>query len=116
MYTGITRAKNYLILCGEPDVLVQGLQKTDDLTRFTSLKARLNSTDSKTDLKEIEEIDTTNKNVPLPTQQGKQQQLVVQETFEIDGEQLITPKLNMSNVNKIHPLIGMESISPYDFM
>lgn len=116
LYTGITRAKNFLILCGELEVLVQGLQKTDDLTRFTSLKARLNPTESKSDLKEIEKIDTTDKNVPLPTQQGKQQQLVVQETFEIDGEQLITPKLNMSNVNKIHPLIGMESISPYDFM
>ena len=42
LYTGITRAKNFLILCGEPDVLATGLMKTDDLTRFTSLKARLN--------------------------------------------------------------------------
>lgn len=43
LYTGITRAKNFLILCGEPDVLASGLAKTDDLTRLTTLKARLNS-------------------------------------------------------------------------
>ena len=41
LYTGITRAKNFLILCGEPDVFADGLAKTDDLTRLTSLKARL---------------------------------------------------------------------------
>ncbi|MER1999512.1 MAG: ATP-dependent RecD-like DNA helicase, partial [Lysinibacillus sp.] len=41
LYTGITRAKNFLIMCGEPDVLAQGLMKNDDLTRFTSLRARL---------------------------------------------------------------------------
>ena len=116
LYTGITRAKNFLILCGEPDVLVQGLQKTDDLTRFTSLEARLSFVDAvidnKTEVKQntIEEVEKQKNENKLI------EEINVQESMEMDGQQLALMKLDSTNINKIHPLIGMDKISPYDFM
>ncbi|WP_107942444.1 ATP-dependent RecD-like DNA helicase [Metasolibacillus sp. FSL H7-0170] len=90
LYTGITRAKNFLILCGEPDVLAQGLMKTDDLQRFTSLTARLNPMDE-----EIVEVIAE-----------------AQESYTTSTP----PILNAETAPYIHPLIGMEGIAPSDFM
>ena len=42
LYTGITRAKNFLILCGEPEEFKAGIARTDELARQTTLKERLN--------------------------------------------------------------------------
>ncbi len=42
LYTGITRAKNFLILCGEPEEFRAGIARTDELERQTTLKERLN--------------------------------------------------------------------------
>ena len=33
LYTGITRAKNFLILCGEPEEFKAGIARTDELAR-----------------------------------------------------------------------------------
>ena len=69
LYTGITRAKNFLILCGEPDVLANGLAKTDDLTRLTSLKARLNPMD-------IEEIEVKVENAVVNDSEAQETEVV----------------------------------------
>ena len=45
LYTGITRAKNFLILCGDPEVFKFGVERTDDLQRLTTLKDRLTHTE-----------------------------------------------------------------------
>lgn len=95
LYTGITRAKNYLILCGEPDVLAQGLRRTDDLQRLTSLKARLNPMDGAQSVEILIEDE-------LDDDQIHQQELPFVLTVET------TPH--------IHPMIGMQGISPYDFL
>ncbi|AWE09295.1 ATP-dependent RecD-like DNA helicase [Lysinibacillus sp. 2017] len=120
LYTGITRAKNFLILCGEPDVLAKGLAKTDDLMRYTSLMARLNPALSENVAKSVKETD--------------EKEIVVMEKVEAkkanSEEQLSL--LNVSDSHKIgetlpnhlttetapyiHPLIGMDNISPYDFI
>ena len=97
LYTGITRAKNFLILCGEPDVLASGLQRTDDLQRFTSLRARLNPMDLPEDVIDI--VDTT----PVIETENEENSVV---------ELCLTTK----TMPHIHPLIGMDGISPYDFM
>ena len=110
LYTGITRAKNFLILCGEPEVLAQGLEKTDDLTRLTSLKTRLNP------LAQIVQ------NGPLVNQQSDVPKTSVtknehvQTAFEVVDQSAEFPSLTTKNVEKIHPLIGMESTTPYEYM
>lgn len=114
LYTGITRAKNFLILCGDSDVLIQGLQKTDDLTRFTSLKARLNPLDHLHEEVIVPSIES-------PVKEGKTIQKQTndqfeQEKMELEGQELRYAKLDVTNYNKIHPMIGMGNISPYDFV
>ena len=112
LYTGITRAKNFLILCGEPEVFTAGLSKTDDLMRLTSLKARLNPM-------EIEEADKNEKTEPVKeavspkkNHLDEEQQ---QEAFHVIGE-VLEPVLNAETAPYIHPLIGMNGLSPYDFL
>lgn len=100
LYTGITRAKNFLILCGEPDVLAQGLSKTDDLARLTSLRARLNPM-------EIEEL------VNAPEKEIEEKRPDINETKTEQDQPKI---LNAETAPHIHPMIGMKDISPYDFM
>lgn len=100
LYTGITRAKNFLILCGEPDVLAQGLSKTDDLARLTSLRARLNPM-------EIEEL------VNAPEKEIEEKGPDINETKTEQDQPKI---LNAETAAHIHPMIGMKDISPYDFM
>lgn len=111
LYTGITRAKNFLILCGEMDVLVNGLQKVDDLARYTSLKARLNPLDIDESIK-----DEKMEFVEVSEQKTKNVSVVYQESLEVLSDELTLPKLDATNVYKIHPLIGMEGVSPYDYM
>lgn len=107
LYTGITRAKNFLILCGEPDVLADGLAKTDDLTRFTSLKARLNPMD-------IDEVE-----VKLVNTIAYDSEVQETERAIVKDEQILmemSKVLNVETAPHIHPMIGMNGVSPYDFM
>ena len=120
LYTGITRAKNFLILCGESDVLQQGLAKTDDLTRLTTLKFRLNGESSNNIIEEPKQP------VPIEKQKVKepeveavraetQMTLLNNESAHKTEEHLPT-HLTTETAPYIHPLIGMNGISPYDFM
>ncbi|MBD8026784.1 ATP-dependent RecD-like DNA helicase [Ureibacillus sp. Re31] len=112
LYTGITRAKNFLILCGEPDVFATGLSKTDDLMRLTTLKARLNPVEVV--IEEIEEKEKNLKNTTKAVQEIKEVD-EQQEAFYVNGE-VVAPILNMETAPYIHPLIGMEGITPYHFL
>ena len=107
LYTGITRAKNFLILCGEPDVLADGLAKTDDLTRLTTLKARLNPMD-------LEEIEVKVENTVVNDSQAQEKEISI---VKDEQNPLEMPKvLNVETAPHIHPMIGMNGVSPYDFM
>jgi len=97
IYTGITRAKNFLILCGEPEELKKGIERTDDLKRFTTLKDRLNPA-------ETDEKETEMNSHPLG------------DRVEENEATPLPPVLNAETVSKIHPMIGMEGITPYDFL
>ncbi|HLG26900.1 MAG TPA: ATP-binding domain-containing protein, partial [Paenisporosarcina sp.] len=90
LYTGITRAKNFLILCGDADVFKFGIERNDDLARLTSLKERLS-----------EEI------VPVT-------EPIIED--EITNEDEGPMSLNTTNHLKIHPLVGMNGTTPYDFL
>ncbi|MBD8069258.1 ATP-dependent RecD-like DNA helicase [Bacillus sp. PS06] len=83
IYTAITRSKDFLILCGEEDAFVQGINRVDDGLRQTSLGLKLQEEmddsfigESKENLEELEVIDI----------------------FLTD------------------PNVGMENLTPYDFM
>lgn len=90
LYTGITRAKNFLILCGDADVFKFGIERTDDLARLTSLKERLS-----------EEI------VPVT-------EPIIEDEDSNEDEGPVS--LNATNHLKIHPLVGMNGTTPYDFL
>ena len=88
LYTGITRSKNFLILCGEPEVFKYGIERDDDQKRLTSLAERLN----------------VEKHIPL--------QNIAEEKVSEEHSAALTTE----NVQSIHPLIGMSGITPYDFL
>ncbi|MBS2969806.1 ATP-dependent RecD-like DNA helicase [Metabacillus sp. KIGAM252] len=75
IYTAITRSKKFLIMCGEEEAFIRGIENRDQLERQTSLKQRLN--------KFTEEEDELQKLLPF----------------------------DVSDAN-----IGMENITPFDFM
>ena len=91
LYTGITRSKDFLILCGDPGVFRYGVERTDDAQRMTTLKNRLAVATEE----------------PKTEQQTKQQ---VQE--KTTGPVSLTSE----NVHRVHPMIGMEGITPQTFM
>jgi exodeoxyribonuclease V alpha subunit len=75
IYTAITRSKQFLILCGEQDALLRGIENRDHLSRQTSLKMKLS-----------------------------EKQPIIEE---------LTVKLPFDLADA---MIGMEGITPYDFM
>lgn len=86
IYTAITRSRQFLILCGEEDALRIGVERADDQARNTTLTVKL------------------------------------REAFGAE-QKVFSPENNESgNVSyeealmKVDPLIGMENISPYDFL
>lgn len=87
IYTGITRSKQFLILCGELEAMEIGVSRNDELRRQTTLNEKL---------QEVFEEQTDEKD-------------------EHVGEEDLT-LLYEGNINEIDPMIGMENISPYDFM
>lgn len=89
LYTGLTRAKDFLILCGEPETFVRGIQNVADVSRRTTLVGRLNGT---LDAEEVtrEQIDYSTDNA--------------------------AKVLTMDNYESIDPMIGMEGITPAQFM
>lgn len=83
LYTAITRAKNFLILCGDPQAFQIGIERNDDNLRFTTLIERL-SPDA------------------IPLEEGE----------AVDVENILSPE----TIDRIHPLVGMEGITPQDFL
>ncbi|MEW8986289.1 MAG: ATP-binding domain-containing protein, partial [Bacillus sp. (in: firmicutes)] len=91
IYTAITRSKQFLIICGEEEALRIGVERADDQARNTKLSDKL-----------IEAL--------APMRQA------VQESPQTahDSEQV-----ELSYEEKLlltDPLIGMEQLTPYDFM
>ncbi|NME04248.1 ATP-dependent RecD-like DNA helicase [Psychrobacillus sp. BL-248-WT-3] len=102
LYTGITRAKNFLILCGDPEVFKFGVERTDDLQRLTTLKERLAD-------EEKEEIETKS-TTSVSTEKSS-----TEETLSVDDE-VDSTYLSADNYHLIDPLIGMKDITPYEFL
>lgn len=89
LYTGLTRAKDFLILCGEPETFVRGVQNIADVSRRTTLVGRLNGA------LEAEEISTNDTD------------------YSTDNSE---KRLTFENISTIDPMIGMESVTPQQFL
>lgn len=104
LYTGITRAKNFLILCGEPEEFKIGINRTDELERQTTLKDRLRKESTVESHEEVVETRQEQQDPPSTSES-------IDETSEIPKEY----RLTMETIFGIDPMIGMQGVSPYDF-
>ncbi|TAA66863.1 SF1B family DNA helicase RecD2 [Planococcus salinarum] len=107
LYTGITRSKDFLILCGDPGVFRYGVERTDDTKRMTTLRDRLSLADKKADGNKTEEPVAKTKQDPEP-------QILM--TEDAPAETSEPAALTNDNVHAIHPLIGMKGVTPRDFI
>ncbi len=92
LYTGITRAQKFLILCGEREEFKAGIQRADELERHTTLQERL---------KGYEEVE---------------EEIVEEQTEELPEGREKEYKLTMATMLSVDPLIGMNGITPYTFL
>jgi len=92
IYTAITRSKQFLILCGEEEALRLGVERSDEQSRQTTLAEKLQI--------ELNEVVRE----ALPTKELMDETL---QTGEITYEEM------MMNVD---PMIGMENVTPYEYM
>ena len=91
IYTGITRSKQFLILLGEVEAMEIGVKRNEELLRQTTLQEKL-----KKMLFDAEDSPAAS---------------TAEEAIEKESSLLYTDRMN-----EIDPLIGMENITPYDFM
>lgn len=122
LYTAITRAKQSLIMCGEPEAFQTAIQKVDS-SRQTQLKDfLLEAGTGETDSTAGESVDETKKQ--MKSEQGitdvedNKNKIAVQAQEEIqseDSEQTYHLTRDLILHQKIDPMVGMEGISPYDF-
>ena len=98
IYTGITRSKQFLILCGEEEALRMGVERTQDHERKTTLKEkiRLAFGEDNRDEDAAEEADFS------------------PETEEAGQEERNIPLAQV--LLEADPMIGMGKVTPYDFM
>lgn len=87
LYTAITRSKQFLILCGEEEALKLGVERADEQARLTTLTEKL------------------------------KEAIINKQLLETKIENIVDEALSYEEIlMKIDPLIGMENITPYDFM
>ncbi|AXH98933.1 ATP-dependent RecD-like DNA helicase [Sporosarcina sp. PTS2304] len=103
LYTGITRAKNFLILCGEAEEFKAGIERTDETERQTTLQQRISGT--------LDVLETTVETVEEPQTSVSEPSQTLEPTVETGPA-----KLTMSNFAMIDPMVGMANTTPFDFL
>lgn len=94
LYTGITRAQKFLILCGEKGEFKAGIERADELKRQTTLQERLQAFSG---VEEVEaEVDAE----------------VAQEAVQPVQDAV----LSTATFLMIDPMVGMKDITPYTFL
>lgn len=119
LYTGLTRAKNFLIMLGEPDVFREGIARTDDLSRRTTLTQRITG-EHPSDAQEPKPAAGGEEKREAGTE-GGQKTAVSPSSGREKPEPAESPTtgpaaLTAANHMQIDPLIGMHAVTPYDFM
>jgi exodeoxyribonuclease V alpha subunit len=88
LYTAITRSKEFLILCGEESAFRMGVEREDDQKRKTTLYDKL------VENKEASEDSLTSE--------------------EMENQEFTY--MTADSLMKVDPMIGMENVTPYDFI
>ncbi|WP_059171239.1 ATP-dependent RecD-like DNA helicase [Bacillus sp. FJAT-27445] len=102
IYTAITRSRQFLILCGEEDAFRLGVERNDEQTRQTTLADKL-----------MEAIEAGNHEQHSNAQPDGDLGC----NFELKENRRAYGAPSLEEVlMKTDPLIGMENVSPYDFM
>lgn len=114
LYTGITRSKDFLILCGDPGVFRYGVERTDDTKRMTTLKDRLALSNPESESNKAAQ--PINADSPANGDNGTSAQTVKEAPAAASPADDKPAALTNDNVHSIHPLIGMQGISPRDFI
>lgn len=104
LYTGITRAKNFLILCGSPSEFIEGIARQDERERQTTLKQRLRGENSEPTEQEL----LKKEEAPISEVEKTEVNQELQEPF--------TLALTADTVLDVDPMEGMQGESPYDFL
>lgn len=94
LYTGITRAQKFLILCGEKTEFKMGIMRADELKRQTTLQERLQSFGNEIEEQPVERVET------------------VEEVIQPARDAVLTTETFL----RIDPLIGMQGITPYTLL
>lgn len=105
IYTAITRSKQFLILVGEEDALRMGIERGEDTARNTTLVQRLTE-----DLPELGEQPDINAEVKKELSKETLQPSISKTVKERDGVDYL------ELIRNADPMIGMENVSPYDFL
>ena len=121
LYTGITRSKDFLILCGDPGVFRYGVERTDDAKRMTTLRDRLSLSSSPKNSDRTEATIQQTASVPTTDTIKNKSSMPNAEEFQQPMNESAPDKeknpaaLTTENVHAIHPLVGMQGITPRDF-
>ncbi|MDR0921389.1 MAG: ATP-dependent RecD-like DNA helicase [Lactobacillales bacterium] len=107
LYTAVTRSKELLILLGEEQAFAESVQN-ESASRLTMLKERIATAGALT-ITEIVPVEVE----PIQIVGGQETFQEVEEVAE-QIETVLT--LSAIRAEKINPMIGMENITPYDFM
>jgi exodeoxyribonuclease V alpha subunit len=98
IYTAITRSKQSLILCGEVDALKMGVERADELSRQTTLCQKLQES------------------ITASTKVGGNPEPITSKANNRDDDQLVTVLSYEQEIMQEDPMVGMENVSPYDFI
>lgn len=104
LYTGITRAQKFLILCGEREEFKAGIQRADELNRKTTLQERLQAYGQGE-----EEAETDSESVYV-------EEAVPQDEQIEQAENPTDYALTTATLVSIDPMIGMQGTTPYTFL
>ncbi|WP_110926981.1 SF1B family DNA helicase RecD2 [Bacillus massiliglaciei] len=88
LYTAITRSREFLILCGEEEAFRMGIERNDEMQRRTTLKEKLQG------------IEVAGSPDPAALSDKKEEE----------------PADYYERLMAADPMIGMEHVTPYDFM
>lgn len=103
LYTGLTRASNSIILLGEPDAYQRAVSN-ESSNRNTSLERRINP--------QVEVL--AEKVNQIQVSEPVDQEQSTSEPVEVEQPKYLTT--SMVQKEQVDPMIGMEGVTPYDFI
>jgi exodeoxyribonuclease V alpha subunit len=117
LYTGLTRAAESLVLLGEPEAYLRAAQ-TEGVNRRTTLQARLQQAESGNLPQAIDENTRvavlSDEEEIAQDEEATAREAPITEPSDISADAILTAGL--IEKNEIDPNIGMDGLTPYDFV